>query len=325
MFSISAMAVMLYFVTHKAIAVTEVSAEQAMLHADTHSGETIQKPLHFTQKDADGEYLYIPLETGISADSVSMENRYLDREVWVYIKGSTPDFYETNLLYGNSDGIVSAYYEAANETVILKFQLEKVSECESVVNNGKLSMHLKPPGELYDKIAVIDLSVSDSRQEEILMGVQEALKELAGLPEVRIYYVYSNENKLTDAQKAAFMKETEADFFIQLALNESEDSSLYGIEAYYPGEYYIPGFGNIEFADLLEREVTTALCGRANGLYPASQDNALLREAAIPSVQLKLGYISNEDEKVLLKDPDYQKKAAEGIQNALLKACSEER
>ena len=66
LFSISAMAVMLYFVTHKAIAVTEVSAEQAMLHADTHSGETIQKPLHFTQKDADGEYLYIPLETGIS-------------------------------------------------------------------------------------------------------------------------------------------------------------------------------------------------------------------------------------------------------------------
>lgn len=48
--------------------------------------------LHFQKKEEEAEFLFIPLPEGIAAEAVSVENRYLQRELWVYINGGSVDF-----------------------------------------------------------------------------------------------------------------------------------------------------------------------------------------------------------------------------------------
>lgn len=322
-FSVGAMTVLLLFSSRKAIAVAEVITDSTQLHVGEMQEDNQQKLLHFIQKDADKEFLFIPLEEGISADAVSMENKYLDGEIWIYIKNCTSTYYDDHYLYGNSGHVTAAYYEMSGGSVILKLKLDMILECESMVTGGCISVHFVPPKELYDKIAVIDLYPSDSQSEEILLGIQEAIKELPRQNGIRIYYLYSDECSITDTKKAWLVKEMQADYLVQLSLNESQDPEMYGIEACYSKEYFIPGFGNIEFANLCEREITVALCNRANGLHEAAEDNELLQKSIVPSVQIRLGYVTNTDEQQLLKSRDYQKKAAEGILNALQCAWDE--
>ena len=81
-------------------------------------------------------------------------------------------------------------------------------------------------------------------------------------------------------------------------------------------EYYIPEFGNLQWADCVTRQVTVAASNRAVGLFPATEEDVLW-EIAIPSARISLGYVTNAAERQLLIQENYQKKLAQGIAEAI--------
>lgn len=102
---------------------------------------------------------------------------------------------------------------------------------------------------------------------------------------------------------------------------DEEDPEQFGTETWYNGEYFIPGFGNLQMANLLERRVTEAVSGRANGLME-TQDPVLQR-LTIPGALVKAGYLTHEREGELLGQQGYVQKVAEGIVDALRQAFVE--
>ena len=75
----------------------------------------------------------------------------------------------------------------------------------------------------------------------------------------------------------------------------------------------------MELADLLEREVVTAIRGKANGLLEAEQTDTVINEATVPAATIRVGYLTNGQEAILLQREDYIEKIAEGIYQTILK------
>ena len=127
----------------------------------------------------------------------------------------------------------------------------------------------------------------------------------------------------TQEERVKLANETRADMYIRIQVDADEDSSVYGTTVVYNRDYFIPGFGNVELADLLEREVVTSIKGKALGLEEAETQEYTLNNVKIPGACVKTGYITNMQEAILLGRDDYQEKIASGIYNAIIKVYEE--
>ena len=87
------MGIMFVFMEHKAISIANVAQDQV---EDTQgkkaeSGakeEGMEQMLRFRPGEENTDYFCIPLESGVRAEDISMENHYMDRQVWIYIKNT---------------------------------------------------------------------------------------------------------------------------------------------------------------------------------------------------------------------------------------------
>lgn len=331
-FFVAAMSGMLYYADHKAITITNVAQAQV-----TDGEQTAGMPgtdgkgsmLRFRQGEENTSYLCIPLEEGVKAENVSMENHYMEREMWIYIAGTSIDYYATEAVYGNISHIEAGSYEYAHNTVLLKFQLSDVYECKSILEENCLYIEFVPPREMYDKIVVIDAGGGGEDygcyneeliEKEITLDIVKRLKLMLEDTDIKVYYTRTEDVNLSAESRVGLANAVRADMLISIRLNESEDTSLYGTETLYNENYFIPGFGSVELADLVERNVVTSINGKGNGLFAAEETDVLLQEARVPVAALRAGYISNRQEAQLLAREDYRERIAKGLYEAITKA-----
>ena len=70
----------------------------------------------------------------------------------------------------------------------------------------------------------------------------------------------------------------------------------------------------------MEREVVTSISGKAGGLIESEPSDEVLGSATVPAAAIRVGYLTNSQEAILLQREDYIKRIAEGIYNAVVKA-----
>ena len=126
---------------------------------------------------------------------------------------------------------------------------------------------------------------------------------------------YSELQAFADSHQGSIRKVAKNNLlYLEIGLSsDPENTSVYGISGEYNDEYYIPEFGNLQWADCVTRQ---AASNRAVGLFPATEEDVLW-EIAIPSARISLGYVTNAAERQLLIQEDYQKKLAQGIAEAI--------
>ena len=329
---------MLFYAEHKAIIIGDASLEETGKEAfQTWEGQ--DQPLRFRQNGEEASALCIPLEAGIRAENITIENHYMERQFWIYVEGTSPDYYAREAISGNITGIEEGNYAYAGDTVLLKFGLDSVYECRSVLEESKLYIEFVPPCEVYDKIIVVDAEAPEPEEgsfvpvaeetagkpdgKEITDDIVKRLRQLLNGSGIKVYYTGSGTDEVPAADRAAFANTVGADMFISIRLNEAEDKALYGIEALYNAEYFIPDFGNVELADSLVRHVATSVSGRGNGLVSAEETDILLKEAKVPAAAVLVGYITNQQESILLQREDYRDRIANGLYQAILSAYEE--
>lgn len=166
-----------------------------------------------------------------------------------------------------------------------------------------LYIEFVPPKEMHEKIVVIDAAWGGSEtgivtetlsEKDLTLDIAKRVRSLLETTDIKVYYTRMDDSEIAEEKRAELANAVKADMLISIRLNESGDTSLYGVEAYYNPDYFIPGFGSIELSDLVERNVVTAVSGRGNGLYEASASDILLKEAKVPATVIKVGYAGNE-------------------------------
>ncbi|MCM1539686.1 MAG: N-acetylmuramoyl-L-alanine amidase [Blautia sp.] len=323
---IVSMAVMLHFSAHKTIVIADMPQNQAGLSAGIAQAD---HALELRPTENDGSFV-IPLPENVRAEDVIMENRYMERELWVYIRSEDVQFYGENAVSGDTSGILEARYEIQPDGVLLKFAMDSLQEYHSTMNGHVLEVAGCKPGDMYPFIVVIDPVGGGSetglcsyvyKEKELALQIAKMVQADCVLSDVKLYFTRTEDVEVSAEERMTLVRELDADFYIRIGAAENPaDESMYGIQCYYNEEYFIPGFGNVNLADIVTRNVTIASSNRARGLMPAEEDN-ILQEIGVPAVQLSVGYLSNDKERNLLQQEAYLERLAEGIINAIEESC----
>lgn len=223
-------------------------------------------------------------------------------------------------------GIEAGFYHETEDGVALIFALTQVYEYRTVFENNELYISFLNPREIYNQIVVIDPSCGGLDRGNVENGVVEKkltlqiagkLKEKLDESGIKAYYTRMDDVNPAAEQRVALANEVKADMYIAISVDRREEEEVYGVSTIYNDQYFIPGFGSVELADLLEKELASEIKTKALGLEKASGESKL-RYATVPAAEVRVGCLSNKQEAILLKREDYIEKIANGIYNAII-------
>lgn len=338
LFIVAAMGIMLYYSAHKVIVVTDVAQDEVDWKASEDSTAITDKNhIVFERENKQhSKYFRIPLPEDVKAEDVTIENHYVNHELLVCMipkeRNGQEQFYESHAVSGNCEKVLDGQIEVEQERIGLRFTLTDVYEYQSAYEDNALYIEFVQPKEVYDKIVVIDPAyggeetgpvAGNADSKTVMLNVAKALKTKLDDTDIKVYYTRMDDTDPDSADRVGLANTTGADILIRLEVNTSKETQTYGTEAVYNARFFIPGFGNVELADLIEREVVTAIGGKANGLTPAGEEDEILQKATVPAATIRVGYLSNEKERALLLQEDYARRIAEGIYQAILKVYEE--
>lgn len=343
LFAVCALVAIFYYCAKEVEIVVEDSQENIVQSTETaikeepyNKSEELQNQNSIIFEDNDQEmgYFCVPLKDSVRAENVTIENHYMDKELWIRIKqeaerGSFDDFYRKQGVYGNRDAVLEGYFEDGADTFLLKFKLADIYEYHSIFEDSKLYIEFVSPKEVYDRIVVIDPAYGGDvtgavlgklEGKKITLEVARALKDKLDETDIKVYYTRMDDSAPSDENRIDLINAVKADMLIRIEVNEDKDTKVYGTEAVYNSKFFIPGFGSVELADLLEKEVVTAISGKANGLLASTSEDTVIEKAVVPAASIRVGYVSNGQEAILLGREDYINKIADGIYKAILRA-----
>lgn len=119
--------------------------------------------------------------------------------------------------------------------------------------------------------------------------------------------------------RLAFIYEKEADLFITIHLNALPSTRWRGAQTFYNSHLD----ENEHLAKMIQAELIRNL-ENTNRQALQIQNIYLLKYAEVPGSLVELGFLSNEEERELLKDSKYQRKLALSIYQGILKYMTEE-
>ena len=331
------MSMMLYYAATKTVGVTDLAQDEVVSTLPSELTAPVtpaqENEIVINRAEKNTNYFCVPMPENVKAEEVVLENHYMDKELWVGISSEQAQeyeaFYEANGVYGNCNNVTNGRFEMEKERICLRFALTGVYEYRSIFEDHTLYVEFVPSKEVYEKIVVIDpayggddrgVTVDRVMSKDITLDIAKALKTMFDESDIKVYYTRMDDSNPASAQRVDLAVETKADMLIRIEVGGDENSKLYGTSAVYNSKYFIPGFGNVELADLLEREVVTSISGKAGGLIESTAADEVLNSATVPTAAIRVGYLTNSQEAILLQREDYIKRIAEGIYNAVIKA-----
>lgn len=101
-------------------------------------------------------------------------------------------------------------------------------------------------------------------------------------------------------------EESDADLFISIHANAVNNSERHGAEVFY--------YAKSESGKILAQSIQAELCSVTHINRTAkTADYFVLRRNKIPAALIEVGFITNPEERMILQNPDYQRKLAEAI------------
>ncbi|WP_022777631.1 N-acetylmuramoyl-L-alanine amidase family protein [Butyrivibrio sp. AE3009] len=280
--------------------------------------------------------LTIPLSKNVGSDDIVLEDRYIDHELRIYIKGCKGDFYMDKPVVSALDSIEGAtcICEDDSNDVCLDFKLDGLYGNESLLTDqGTIEVTFFNPKERYDRVVVVDpvgggseagYTASDVKEKDIALLVAKELKTISDKDvgvRTKMYFTRMDDSDIEDSRRTDFLEETDADIYIRIGACTSENPGICGLCTEYNDTFFLRGLNNGELADILEKNCVAQMNCNAAGCHVTS-DN-ILAGVRIPSAKVNLGYVTNSGDAVNMQQSAYAKKAAEGIYIGILEAFKE--
>lgn len=328
-FSIAAMAGIVFLSANKVVTISgvEQSGQEQLTQEESGMHESGDKHLLSVLGDEKEQYLTIPVPANCKAEDVVIENHYMDHELCIHIENVEESFFLENQISGNPQKVMNGRSEQQGKGVRILFDVDSYYEYRTVLENDNLYITFVKPKEEFARIVVIDPSCGGRstgksengvKEKEVVLNVAKKMQEQLEEKGIRAYFTRLGDVNPSEQSRIELANEIGADMYIRIQVAAYEDASIYGVSTVYNENYFIPGFGNVELADALEREVVTSVRGKAIGLEKAGETDGVLRQVTIPAAAINIGCISNKQEAILLQREDYQEKIANGIVNAII-------
>ena len=219
-----------------------------------------------------------------------------------------------------------AYYKDKEEGVIA-LQLDQVYELKNRFKKGSLYLDFIDPHDIYDKVIVVDAGHGSHAAGAVKLGISEKSLNLAIVQQlkklfdedkrrIRVYYTRTSDTNPTLDQRVQLANKANADLFISVHNNSDATGNFTKVK----GTQVM--YSESDDAKLCLKNVVDTTGSENRGLLKGDSIY-IIRTSKVPVALIEVGFMTNYKELDLLNSTSYQKKAAEGIYNAINEAFQE--
>ena len=169
------------------------------------------------------------------------------------------------------------------------------------------------PGTIYKDIYEKDINL------EICLKLQKVLEKEGAIVYLTRYGDYDLSNnsyarKKSDLNnRAKIINESKADIYISIHLNSISSSTWRGAQVFYDDI----NEKNIEIANLFQEQLKNDL--KTTRKVKEISTMLMNRKITVPGILIEAGFLSNPNDRYLLRQDDYQYKLCESIKQGLIK------
>jgi len=322
------MAVMVYYGMHKQIEIVQDVSAQTQ-------NENVQPLLDGVFDDVyvaenTGQPLSLLLPFGYNQDQVRVYEDYTHRCVQVLLKDMDvgEEYFRQHPLTGSSDGVEDIIVRCEDSDTILYIYLDQVCSCVDRQETDRLLLSFERLRETCDRIVVLDaaqggeeagLHYGGVQEKDVTLDILKRLKSMLEETGITVVCTRTEDETVTVAERLELVSQAEPDLLLSICCGlDEEDLSKSGVTAYYNEVFFIPEFGNADFAFEVEDKLIHATGGKALGLESGNKAPELLEFAMMPAACVEVGYLSNDSDRQLLKEDEYRQTIAEGLCDAIV-------
>ena len=154
----------------------------------------------------------------------------------------------------------------------------------------------------------------DAMEKEITLEIVKMTKDLLEESGYKVGMTREEDCRVELGGRASFANKRNAKVFVSIHCNASENHKGNGIETFY-AEY--KGFKNKTLAEMIQSAVMEQTDAFDRGIKTA--DYAVIVRTSMPAVLIEVGFLTDEVEKEMLQDKEYQEKLAKGISEGIIR------
>ncbi len=314
---------MLYFASTKVVIVSAEEAENLM---ETEEKAPTARLYYLEYESSDSSGCFNIFCPDNYSENFSYSERIDKNTITLIFKGVKSEHFIRNAPNGDFSGVKSISEEIDdNEVRVVVVTKDKVY-AHLTEEEKKLVISLEPV-DLNETVVVLDplyggvsmgTTAGSAMEKEINLAIAKAVRSKAEGKNYRIVMTRNADETMLTEERLAAIDTYGADYYVGIGMRtDMEDTSSFGMSAYYNDEFYRNGFENVDFAEVILRNAAVAAGTRALSLDSAGDEKVILHALDIPGVLLYAGTITNSSEASLLINEEYIEKIAEGIVSAL--------
>lgn len=294
------------------------------------------KELKIREPDSKAEILSgqlsLKIPEGIDGSEIRITNDYVTQTIRLEIPGTDPDYFDNYPIAGSSNHIDTLAYRREGEAGVVEIGMDRVYELDTKYDNDYYYFDFLSPKEVYDKVVVIDAGHGGRAPGATKKGVMEKEIDLAIVLELKqifeesgqnigVYYTRTDDSNPTFDQRVQLANKSDANLFISIHNNSVKSgrmSSIHGTQVMYDESKE----SSKSFAQICLEEVTDLTGSTPKGLVKGDSIY-IIRTSEVPVALIEVGFMTNEKELELLNSKEYQRRTAQGVYNAVLRAFEE--
>lgn len=147
-------------------------------------------------------------------------------------------------------------------------------------------------------------------EKEINLAIAKRVKGKLVELEYQVIMVREEDSYIAKEERAKAANESNADLYVSIHQNTSEDSSVHGVEVWYDGED--EDRDSRRLAQLIQQQIVknTEAAGRE---LKGDADFHVTSQTVMPACLIETGFLTNKEERQKLVTEEYQEQIAEGI------------
>ena len=229
----------------------------------------------------------------------------------------------------------SLNYSSTGGSGVVALTMDQVMDASYSFDNDYLYLDFFLPGDIHDRIIVIDAghgggapgAVSGNQYEKnITLGIVQQVKAMfdrADDQKIGVYYTRLDDSNPSLSDRVNLANQLDADLFLSVHINSLKGhTGVEGVEVMYNELAPDTAFDTKDFAQICLDETVDATGAKKRRLIDGNKIY-IIRNSDAPAALIEVGFMNNPKELASLTDPAYQKKAAQGIYNALIKSLDQ--
>lgn len=277
----------------------------------------------------------LELPKGADASNVEVLQNPIMRRIDIRIPGADENYIYDYMVLGESDDMESLNYSSTGGSGVVALTMDQVMDASYSFDNDYLYLDFFLPGDIHDRIIVIDAghgggapgAVSGNQYEKnITLGIVQQVKAMfdrADDQKIGVYYTRLDDSNPSLSDRVNLANQLDADLFLSVHINSLKGhTGVEGVEVMYNELAPDTAFDTKDFAQICLDETVDATGAKKRRLIDGNKIY-IIRNSDAPAALIEVGFMNNPKELASLTDPAYQKKAAQGIYNALIKSLDQ--